>query len=171
MTWAQSGTVWAHLGLWHQDNCPCYPGGYAPLDVMKTREISFDRRCIKRGQVNHKGLTLVIGCLLYKWWMRQITGNLTGVRHGAFTLERLNAAVETVRRSDGGKGGDVDSHLDRRTYEEQCNQQKAVRSMMPIHSITSVNNNFYSLISFQMSYSNTLMSLCFKYIQRPLLHS
>lgn len=76
--------------------------------------IYLERGCIKREQVNYKGLTLVLRRLWYKRGAGQIAGDLTRVRHGALTLERLDGAVQTVRKPDCRKGWDVDLHLNRK---------------------------------------------------------
>ena len=60
--------------------------------------------------------------------MGQITGDLTRVRHGAVTPERLNGAVQTVRGPDGGKGGDVDLNLYRIKYAKDSEQYKQLKT-------------------------------------------
>lgn len=79
--------------------------------------------CIKGEQVDYKGHTLVLGCLWYERRIGQIAGDLTRVRHGALALERLDGAVQMVRRPDCGKGRDVDLHLTVKKIFKGCGSE------------------------------------------------
>lgn len=59
---------------------------------------------------------MVLRCLWYKRRVGQIAGDLTSVRRGALTLERPDAAAQTVRNPDCRKGGDIDLNLNRKKY-------------------------------------------------------
>lgn len=53
--------------------------------------------------------------LRYKRGLRQITGDLTRVRHLSLATVRCDGAVQTVRIPDCGERRDVDLHLSRNT--------------------------------------------------------